>query len=242
VITVGSSTVTADDSTKFSFGSQTLKAGGTITLKGDYGASDTTIYLPPSATGVVVNGATETFEAVVTNASQTPLIVGPETVSYSVLSSVDLVIGDQTLTAGGVITWAGETLSILPGRSQVVIASGGSTKTENYQAGATTGLSFGAQTFSYSVVTSSGVIIRSQTLTPGSVITVGGETLSLIPGGSGVVIASGSSTTTESIVAPTTGSMPAATTKAKHNEASSQVNVFSNGVLLSVGLIVLLAL
>jgi hypothetical protein len=242
VITVGSSKVTADDSTKFSFGSQTLTAGGTITLKGDDGASDTTIYLPPSATEVVVNGATEAFEAVVTNNPPIPLIVGSETLSYSVIASADLVIGGQTLTAGGVITAASETLSLLPGGSQVVIASGDSTTTENYQAGATTGLSFGTQTFSYSLVTSSGVIIGSQTLTPGGVITVGGETLSLLPGGSGVVIASGSSTTTESIVAPTTSSTPVATTKAKHNEASSQVNVLSNGVLLSIGLIVLLIL
>jgi hypothetical protein len=64
----------------------------------------------------------------------------------------------------------------------------------------------------------------------------------LLPGGSGVVIASGTSTTTESIVAPTTGPTPAATTKAKYNEASSQLNVVSNGVLLSIGLIVLLVL
>jgi hypothetical protein len=242
VITVGSSTVTADDSTKFLFGSQTLTAGGTITLNGDDGASDTTVYLPPSVTGVVVNGATEAFEAVVTNAPPAPLIVGSETLSYSVIASADLVIGSQTLTAGGVITAAGETLSLLPGGSQVVIASGDSTTTENYQAGATTGLSFGTETFSYSVVTSSGVVIGSQALTPGGVITVGGETLSLLPGGSGVVIASGTSTTTESIVAPTTGPTPAATTKAKYNEASSQLNVVSNGVLLSIGLIVLLVL
>jgi hypothetical protein len=244
VITVGSSTVTADDSTKFSFGSQTLTAGGTITLKGNDGASDTTIYLQPSATGVVVNGATEAFEAVVTNAPPTPLIFGSETFSYSVIASADLVIGGQTLTAGGVITTAGETLSLLPGGSQVVIASGDSTTTENYQAGATTGLSIGTRTFSYSVVTSSGVVIGSQTLTPGGVITVGGETLSLLPGGSGVVIASGTSATTESIVALRTGagSSAAATTKAKHNDASSQLNVLSNGVLLSIGSIVLLLL
>jgi hypothetical protein len=83
VITVGSSTVTADDSTKFSSGSQTLTAGGTITLKGDDGTSDTTICLPLSTTGVVVNGATEAFEAVVTNAPQTPLIIGSETLLFS---------------------------------------------------------------------------------------------------------------------------------------------------------------
>jgi hypothetical protein len=45
VITVGSSIVTADDSTKFLFGSQTLTARGTITLIRDDGASDTTLYL-----------------------------------------------------------------------------------------------------------------------------------------------------------------------------------------------------
>ena len=140
------------------------------------------------------------------------------------------------------ITAAGETLSLLPGGSQVVIAFGDSIATENYQAKATTGPSFGTQTFSYSVVTASGVVIGSQTLTPGGVITVGRETLSLLPGVSGVVILSGSSTTTESIVAPTTGSTAAATTEAKHNEASSQLNVVSNGVLLSIGLIVLLVL
>jgi hypothetical protein len=115
-----------------------------------------------------------------------------------------------------------------------VIASGDSTTTEIYQAGATTGLSFGTQTFSYSVVTSSGVAIGSQTLTLGGVITVGGETFSLLPGGSEIFIASGTSTTTKSIVAPMTGSTAAATTKAKHNEASSQLNVLSNGVLLSM--------
>jgi len=67
------------------------------------------------------------------------------------------------------------------------------------------------------------------------VITVGRETLSLLPGVSGVVILSGSGMTTESIVAPTTGSTAAATTEAKHNEASSQLNVLSNCVLLSIG-------
>jgi hypothetical protein len=100
---------------RFSFGSQTLTAGGTITLKGDDGASDTTIYLPPSATRVVVNGATEAFKAVATNAPPTPLVIGSETLSYSVIASLDLVIGDQTLTAGGVVTATPETLSILQG-------------------------------------------------------------------------------------------------------------------------------
>jgi hypothetical protein len=127
-------------------------------------------------------------------------------------------------------------------RSQAVIASRDSTTTDNYQTGATTGLSFGTQTFSYSVVTSSGVVIESQTLTHGGVIIVGGETLSLLPGGSGVVIVSGSSTTTESVVVPTMGSTAAATTKVKRNEASSQLNVLSNGVVLSIGLIILLFL
>jgi hypothetical protein len=41
------------------------------------------------------------------------------------------VIGSQTLTEGGVITASGETLSLAPGGSSVVMISGSSTKIES---------------------------------------------------------------------------------------------------------------
>jgi hypothetical protein len=57
------------------------------------------------------------------------LVVGSST--YTANQATEFVIGEQTLTKGGVISASGETLSLAPGGSSVLIMNGASTKTES---------------------------------------------------------------------------------------------------------------
>jgi len=122
VIILGQSTIIADTATNFVIGGQTLTPGGTVTIAGSGNAAPTTIYLPSGANEAVVNGVTQVINTAV-------LTIDSQTYTYSVISSAGFVIGSQTLMSGGVITVAGETLSLLPG-GLVLIASGTNSITE----------------------------------------------------------------------------------------------------------------
>jgi hypothetical protein len=121
----------------------------------------------PSGGGIIVNPATPS--------STTPgvVVVGGSTITAN--SNSAFVIGSQTLTPGGAITNSGEVITLppltappsMPTDTMPVIVVGGSTYTENTQ---------------------SQLIIGSQTLTPGGVITINGQAISMSPTGNAVVI------------------------------------------------------
>lgn len=131
VFTAGGSTYTGNAATGFVIGSSTLTPGGTVIVPGSGTASPVTYVLPPSATAVIINGQTEALSnKTVAAASTTPfLVLGSST--YTANSASEFVIGSQTIAAGGVITAGGETLSLAPGGSVLVIISGTSTMTES---------------------------------------------------------------------------------------------------------------
>ena len=114
-------------------------------------------------------------------------------------SAAGLVVAGQTLLPGSAVTVNGETISLAPSGSAIVV-NGVTTSTPS----PTGVLTFGSATVPFVLQTgpsTTQIVIGSETLTPGGVITTAGETISLAPGGSGVVIVSGSSTTTEKISA-----------------------------------------
>jgi hypothetical protein len=131
IFTAGSSTITGDLSSNFIIGSSTLNPGGTIVLSGSGSASPTTFILPVSGNAIVINGIIQAIATTeVPIAVTTPiLVIGVST--YTANQATEFVIGGETLTRGGVITASGETLSLAPEGSSMVIVSGTSTKTQS---------------------------------------------------------------------------------------------------------------
>lgn len=160
---------------------QTLTPGATITV------SDHTITLP-SATpqDLVIDGTTTTLQTSPAQSTGT-ITLGMQTLPFSLLpSSTEVVIAGQTLTAGATITISGHTISLLTGTSpSELIIDGTTTFLPASPAQAAGLLTLGDQTLAYSslpgdATSPDGIVIASQTLYPGSVITVNGETLSLL--------------------------------------------------------------
>ncbi|KUJ19043.1 uncharacterized protein LY89DRAFT_716658 [Mollisia scopiformis] len=131
IFTAKGVTFTGDSATGFLIGSLTLTPGGTVVVSGSGTASLITYVLPTSGSAVIVNGVTEALSSkTVAAATTTPFIViGSST--YIANSAYEYVIESQTLTAGGVVTASGETLSLASGGQTVVVVSGTSTKTES---------------------------------------------------------------------------------------------------------------
>ncbi|CZR61651.1 uncharacterized protein PAC_11548 [Phialocephala subalpina] len=131
VFTAGGITYTGNSASGFIIGSSTLKPGGTVIISGSGTASPITYILPTSGSAIIINGATETLSSkTVAAATATPiLVIGSST--YTANSASEYVIGSQILTAGGVITASGETLSLESGGKTVVVVSGTSTQTES---------------------------------------------------------------------------------------------------------------
>lgn len=99
------------------------------------------------------------------------VVIGSSTFTED--SSSNLVIGSQTLTPGGVITFDGSVVSLSPTGNAVIV--NGAVPT-----------TFSTASVVQSPITS--VIIAGQTLTAGGRVTVGGDILSLAPSGTGIVV------------------------------------------------------
>jgi len=196
VLTIGSSTLTANAATQFFVGpGQTLTPGGIATIGGQV------VSLDQSASFVVVGSSTQVLPAgpgpapVVTSPPQ--IVVGGSTIIAQTTQSrpnaannqnnpgvgPTFVISGQTLTPGGsAITISGTTLSLAPSAGVVVVNGVTSTlKGADMPVATPPTLSIGNSVFS-PVSGSSGAtfVIDGQTLAPGgSAITVSGTTLSL---------------------------------------------------------------
>ncbi|KAK0894520.1 hypothetical protein LTR02_012254 [Friedmanniomyces endolithicus] len=184
-ITVGGSTVTANVASEYVVGSsRTLQPGGSAVI-----VSGSTFSLAPSGTAIVVNGQTSPVaeQSSVGIPATGALSVGNSAVTYSQLSQGGIVVGSQTLTAGGsAITVAGQ---------QVSLASSGAVEVDGSPAGTiaptplATGIATGVitnagQIFSYSELSEGGVVISSLTLAPGSsAATFGSQQVSVASNG-----------------------------------------------------------
>ncbi|TKA81841.1 hypothetical protein B0A49_01071 [Cryomyces minteri] len=210
LMTLGSSilTLTPIASSAVVIGSQTVHPGSVITVAGN------SLALAPGNSGIVVISGTSTRTNTIPSlaladtskyansaapALSTPLLLtlGSQTLTLTPTASSTIVIGSQTLQPDSVITVAGNSLSLAPGNSAIVVVYGTVTNTEGVQNTARVSLllmTLGSETLTLTPASSSAVVIGSQTLRPGSVITVAGNSLSLAPGGTPVIVGSATST------------------------------------------------
>ena len=188
VLTIGGEPVTADSSSHFVIGSQTLAPGGVITVSG------TPISIG-SSSGFAVIGSNTQAIAGAPAPTAPPAVLTFNGQSVTANSNSQFVVGAQTLTPGGpAIIVSGTRLSVGPSGSVAVV--GFSTQTLITP-------SPGVIPFAGASITensASQFIIGGQTLTPGGVITVSGTPISLPTSGSSVVI--GSSTLALGTAAP----------------------------------------
>jgi hypothetical protein len=198
MVVVGGSTFTANQDGNFVIGSQTLAPGQQIVVDG------TTVSLgSPGQNFVVVNGATTILAA----APSPTVNIGGSTFTAT---SGSFVIDGQTLTAGGVITVDGSTISLAPGATGIVI--NGQTTLLNPTGPITNAplLTVGSETFS--AISGTSYVIHGQTLTPGGTIVYDGTTISLAPGATELFItSSGRTSSTALFPATTTRSRPITT-------------------------------
>ncbi|MCJ1386990.1 hypothetical protein MMC17_010119 [Xylographa soralifera] len=179
-LTIGDSIVTAIGS-KYIFASQTIVAGGTAIM-----ISGTTISLAQSAGALIIGSVTETIPQSTGHAS----VVTIDGFAFTPSGS-GLVAGSQTLLPGSVITVSETHISLAPSAIAVVIGS--STIPLEPLAGITSHpLGLPVFTFDGSILTAnsqSDFVVGSQTLLPmGPTIIVSGIPISLVPGGTEVVI------------------------------------------------------
>lgn len=136
VISFGSSVVTADPSSNFIIGSQTLTPGGAVI------ASGTTFALGADGSAVVINGNPQTVAIVTSPASE------------------EVIIASQTLRPGGAaITVSGTVISLPPGASNILIG----TKTEDLGAFITATVTASVANIGGIVMTLGGYIIQTNT-------------------------------------------------------------------------------
>ncbi|KAK5680158.1 hypothetical protein LTS10_007085 [Elasticomyces elasticus] len=186
-------TVSKVGPSSYAVNGQIVSAGGVATVEGH------TVSVQSSGTAVVIdNSVTSAFGC---SSEPTGVLTLPSgSLQYSEVGSA-YVIGSQTLASGSIATISGQTLSL--GSSGILVIDGSST---THQPTPTTyGQSVVTLGGSLVTVQESGseVIVGSQTLVPGAVVTVNGETLSLAPGGRGLVAVSGTQTSTLGSVAAT---------------------------------------
>lgn len=183
VLTVGGKVYTADASSKFLIGGQTLAPGSTaITLSG------TPISLPAGASQAIVGGSTvEIHPAGITpgpGAGHVPALTFAGS-TYSANSLGQFIIGKQTLSPGAAITVSGTQISLAAAGNAAVIEGNTELLTLNGMRTAAM-LTFDGSTFTADA--SSDFVISGQTLTPGGSIQVSGTPISYPAGVTAVVI------------------------------------------------------
>ena len=195
IITIGSKTFTADSSSHFIIGSQTLAPGAAVTHSG------TLISLAPGGSQVVVGASTQTVQT----ASLAPVItLGTSLITAN--SQSQFLVGSQTLIPGGpAITQGGTVVSLAPSASAIVI--GGQTEGLTHPAF----ISRPSITVGGQIITAndqSQYQIGGQTLKPGAApITENGHTYSLAADGSAII----SDSRTQNIAQPAPTPLPVIT-------------------------------
>ncbi|MCJ1393764.1 hypothetical protein MMC18_006640 [Xylographa bjoerkii] len=171
VITVGSLAITPAASSGYLVGSQALVPGGpALTISG------TTISLPATGNDILVNGVTSTLTG-----PQTEPVIAVGSLTLTAAAGSGYSIAGQTLAPGGqALTISGTTISLLPSGAFVINGVTVSSSSPTNPA----------------VVITGSLGVGIQTLTPGEVITIGSDVLSLAPSGTAVIVVSGTETET----------------------------------------------
>ncbi|KAK1920061.1 hypothetical protein P3342_002357 [Pyrenophora teres f. teres] len=204
---------------------QTLIPGGpAITALG------TTLSLAPSASFVVINGATSALANPSLLTTAPPLTIGDATFRPLPGTGTAYVIGSALLTAGGFVVVSGTTISLAAEATALVIDGQTSIISPLAQPIVTNAplLTIGTETFTAVSGGGTAFIIRGQTLTPGGTITVYGDggrtTISLASGATELIYGiSGRSTRTALFPATTTRSQ-SVTSTSDARAGSSRLN------------------
>ena len=180
ILTFDGSTFTADASSEFIIGAQTLASGGSIEVSG------TPILYPAGASAITIgtNSLPLSFDTI--SSGVQPLITFDGS-TFTADASSDFTINGQTLTPGGNIDVSGTPISYPSAGTAALIG----TSTEPFSFATVTGADTPVITFdgsTYTADASSDFIIDGQTLSPGSVITISGTPVSYAAAATDVVI------------------------------------------------------
>lgn len=180
VITIGSSTLTTDSSSRFYVGSQTLVPGGTV-IQGSK-----TISLAFDASAVIVGSQTQQITHQPVTPTSIPMIsIGGSTLTAN--SASHFRIGSQTLVPGGpaITNSVGQIVSLETGGSSVVV-DGQTQKVYQQVPTPAPVITIGGSRITADSL--SHFVVGSQTLAPGSNgITVSNQVISLASSGNAVV-------------------------------------------------------
>ena len=180
MLTFDGSTFTADTSSEFVIGGQTLTPGGSIEVSG------TPISYPAGSSAIVIGTKTSPLSFATITSGVRPIITFDGS-TYTADASSDFTIDGQTLTPGGNIDVSGTPISYPLAGTAVVIG----TSTEPFSFATVTGADTPMITFdgsTYTADASSDFVIDGQTLAPGGVITINGTPVSYAAAGTDVVI------------------------------------------------------
>ncbi|SLM41074.1 hypothetical protein LPUS_11975 [Lasallia pustulata] len=181
-ITFNSQSLTADSSSQFFLGSQTLKPGSAITI------SNTLISLATNVAAVVIGSSTVPLAAPVAGTSVALPVITFNAQLITANSASDYVFGSQTLVPGSAIAVSNTPVSLASNAAAIIIGS--STVHLSIPSPATSKplpvLTLGSQTITANAA--SAYVIGTQTLTPGSAITLSNTIISLAPGASTLFI------------------------------------------------------
>ncbi|MCJ1281025.1 hypothetical protein MMC26_000343 [Xylographa opegraphella] len=183
-ITIGPSIYTASLSSFFLVGTRTLQPGGSaLTISG------TVLSLFPSATALLLAGSTIPLNPPLPTASSGVLTLGTATYTAANNMAGDFVIGTQTLIAGGpALTFSGTVVSLFPSGTALVVAGSTIPLSSPRPTTPPAILTLGTATYTVTTDAAGDLVIGTQTLTPGEVITDAGTILSLEPEGTAAVI------------------------------------------------------
>ena len=191
-VVIGGSTLLPSSVVTFQDNTISLGPSGTnLVIVGPAGPSTVPLFVPAPGAAPAVTGNPQPADSIV---------IGTQTIPLSLPSNTGqgvILPGGTTLAPGSVVTFQGQTLSLAPGGSSIVVAASGSQSTiALYTPAATnaaqeTVLSVGSSPYTIAYVTASegGVVLPGgQTLLPGSTTVVDGTTLSLGPQGTELVV------------------------------------------------------
>ncbi|MCJ1227851.1 hypothetical protein MMC12_004510 [Toensbergia leucococca] len=174
LITIAGSVITPNSASRYVVGTQTLAPGSpAITVSGS------AISLAPSATALIVGGITQTIQAA------GPVNLPVLTIAGSAITpnpASQYIVGSQTLVPGSAIVVSGTTISLAPSASALVAFNGITSAPQP---------TISALTIGGTIITPNAAgkyVVGSQTLAPGSPITLSGTTISVAASGSAIVI------------------------------------------------------
>ena len=178
-ITINGHVYTANAAGQYVLGpGQTLTPGGTATMPGG-----SVVSLGAESSFYVVDGKTSSVAGPAVTPAPSGIIRG---VAYGSNGGATYVIGGQMLTPGGHITYKGSEISLGPSGNYIVV-DGVTTNLAGSGSSGASPLTIGRNVYR-AEIGSDAYVIDGQTLTPGGQLLVHGTTVSLLPGGSAVVV------------------------------------------------------